>query len=542
MSKTYEENKELTNKLLLDMIKKYTDKKLSIESGSIINNEIIKEISQNKIIEEVNLGSFKDEYILKEEDYLILKNSIKKIITDGVEDKLKYNFDEIIDFNRKKPLISHLNYEDLQKDKLRIGGTIKEKDLVYLKYIGDNTTLDITENVNIFDIVKKLESCNKKNNIIYDLPSNKEEFNKKLIQENIDYQNLYIRIRHDTYSLKEYLEYEKMLYSFVEPAQKLSPFEKYIYAYDIVKKFKKYKKNKKDKMKSRRLYDILDNNYMVCVGYSRMLGDLLNKLEIENIEHSIDVGLKPYKALAQLKNKYKDEWNKLSNIEKQNLINSQKNYIPETTSGHSRRLIHLVDEKYNINGLYFSDPTWDNNLKENSYNHLLMTSEEVLTSSNKFKFENDSSELLYIRNVEEFNNKLNIILNRRNKSTNEKNNNKLEEEMCKIVNNLTQTIKNIDKNFYKKMQEKYEFLDKSNFKIDNIYNISNEITDYLYDVANYITNNINNPVNGKTILEAVKNVYNNVYVGGIDKQYLSEIQEYNSKIAENEFQSNKFKI
>lgn len=43
--KWYEENKELTNKLLLDMIKKYTDKRLSIESGSIINNEIIKEIS-----------------------------------------------------------------------------------------------------------------------------------------------------------------------------------------------------------------------------------------------------------------------------------------------------------------------------------------------------------------------------------------------------------------------------------------------------------------------------------------------------------------
>lgn len=483
-----------------------------------------------------------DEYILKEEDYLILKNSIKKIITNGVEDKLKYNFDEIIDFNRKKPLISYLNYENLQKDKLYIRGTIKEKELAYLNYIGDNTTLDISQNVNIFDIVKKLESCNKKNDIIYDLPSNKEEFNKKLIQENINYQNLYIRIGFDTYSLKEYLEYEKMLYSFVEPAQKLSPFEKYIYAYDIVKKFKKYKENKKDKMKSRRLYDILDNNYMVCVGYSKMLGDLLNKLEIENIEHSIDVGLKPYKALAQLKKKYKDEWNKLSNIEKQNLINTQKNYIPETTSGHSRRLIHLVDEKYNINGLYFSDPTWDNNLKENSYNHLLMTSEEVLTSSNKFKFKNDSSELLYISNVEEFNNKLNIILNRRNKSTNEKNNNKLEEEMCKIVNNLTQTIKIIDKNFYKKMQEKYEFLDKSYFKIDNIYNISNEITDYLYDVANYITKNINNPVSGKTILEAVKNVYNNVYVGGIDKQYLSEIQEYNSKIAENEFQSNKFKI
>ena len=98
--------------------------------------------------------------------------------------------------------MSYLNYEDLQKDKLCIRGTIKEKKLVYLKYIGDNTTLDITENVNIFDIVKKLESCNKKNNIIYDLPSNKEEFNKKLIQENINYQNLYIRIRYDTYSLK----------------------------------------------------------------------------------------------------------------------------------------------------------------------------------------------------------------------------------------------------------------------------------------------------------------------------------------------------
>ena len=73
-------------------------------------------------------------------------------------------------------------------------------------------------------------------------------------------------------------------------------------------------------MKARRVYDILNNNYMVCVGYSEFLGDLLEKLGIENIEFSVEVGLQPYKAQGQLKNKYGDKWKNMDKQEKYELI------------------------------------------------------------------------------------------------------------------------------------------------------------------------------------------------------------------------------
>ena len=46
------------------------------------------------------------------------------------------------------------------------------------------------------------------------------------------------------------------------------------------KKYKEYKENNDKKEQSRNLYDILDGEYMVCVGYATLLGDLLNKLGI----------------------------------------------------------------------------------------------------------------------------------------------------------------------------------------------------------------------------------------------------------------------
>ena len=38
-----------------------------------------------------------------------------------------------------------------------------------------------------------------------------------------------------------------------------SPFEKYIYAYNITKRFKEYKENDEDRTKARNIYDILFN-------------------------------------------------------------------------------------------------------------------------------------------------------------------------------------------------------------------------------------------------------------------------------------------
>lgn len=65
--------------------------------------------------------------------------------------------------------------------------------------------------------------------------------------------------------------------------------------------------------------------------------------------------------------------------------------------------------------------------------------------------------------------------------------------------------------------------------------------DYLFDIATYISSNVNNQVNGKTILEAVKNVYDTIYVGGFSQEQMDSIQTYNSELAERNFDVNKFK-
>jgi len=50
-----------------------------------------------------------------------------------------------------------------------------------------------------------------------------------------------------------------------------------------------YKENEFNKKESRRLYSILINKYMVCVVFSRLFGDLLNKMGIENNDLSISI-------------------------------------------------------------------------------------------------------------------------------------------------------------------------------------------------------------------------------------------------------------
>ena len=531
-----EENQELLNKILIYIIQNYKEKKLFIVSGSLINDEVIKTISQNKNIEEVSFGNIFDPYTLKENDYITLKATIKKIESSDVEEKLKNNFDEIIDYNRNKKLIGYNSYEELQQDEISITNPVKEEELEYVKYIGDKSKIEVYKDANIIDIIEKLRSFGKNNVITYNLNNNnKQQFNEELFKRNIPYENVFIKIGLRTYKLEEYVEYEKMLYSFIEPAKNLSPFEKYIYAYDIVKRFKKYKENNKDKMKARNLYDILKNNYMVCVGFSKMLGDLLDKLGIENMELHADVGLQPYKASTQLKKKYKEKWDEMDQQEKNKLIDEQKNYIPDSWVGHSRRIVHIVDEKYGINGIYFSDPTWDNDLENNLYNHLLMTSDEVLTSRKKIKFERESYELLYSTSIKEFNEKLNVILNR----TKITEYTTYESELKIILRNLMSTIKLIDKDFYNKIYKKYKSIDSFSYEIKNIHNLPEETVEFLYEVANYIVNNNNKQVVGSTILKAVKNVYDNVYVNGMTEEELEKIKQKNSESAE--FRENKFK-
>lgn len=160
-------------------------------------------------------------------------------------------------------------------------------------------------------------------------------------------------------SLNEMKELNSKLDSMVAEIKNssLSPYEKYIAAYNIVKSFKKYKLYLDNKGidqlvsdQSRNPYLVLINQYIVCAGYSSLLHLLLKKLNIPSHEWIIGVSDKS-EAVAEGSLKDND--------------------------AHARLYVNIVDDKYGINGYYMCDPTFDNVDKEISdlygYKYLSMS-------------------------------------------------------------------------------------------------------------------------------------------------------------------------
>lgn len=96
----------------------------------------------------------------------------------------------------------------------------------------------------------------------------------------------------------------------------LSPLEKIIYVYDMVKK-REYKECYEDLHNSRDVDKVLVGNKIVCTGYSNLFNAILRSLGINALP----------------------------------VISSQVK--------HQRSLVYISDSKYNIDGVYVFDPTWD---------------------------------------------------------------------------------------------------------------------------------------------------------------------------------------
>ncbi len=473
----YLKNKEQVEELLTKIISSTQEKSFVIDSNALITKNILKSISSNPNLEEIELARYAQEnYLLTEEDYNILKQSnLKKIKTSGVSEELKDNFDSLISYNVDRFLISYNKYSDLSKEQIYLNEKITKEEIENLKYLTNNKTKIIIEEENIEDaivITTRLKELGKENHVVIDI-NNKELVTPKILS-NTNYLNGYtdIRIGLDIIPIKEYLRLEKILYQMVEPACNLSPFERYIYAYNVVKQYKQYKENEKNKSASRELYAILENEYMVCVGYSHMLEDLLNKSGIKSIYRSMGVD---------------DSYDK----------KDEKEVVKINWNGHARRLVYINDPKYGIDGFYVADPTWDNDLKNDLYNHLLLTNEEE-TETKRYNFlptsvSSSSIELMNIQSIEEFYQKINFYLDR-NPESNLKN----------LISNSIDEIRKLDNNFIKKLEEKYP-------EIQDFFNLWPNEKEILYEIGEYLLTKVNKPVSGQTIMSAVSEVYQKAY-------------------------------
>lgn len=473
----YLKNKEQVEELLTKIISSTQEKSFVIDSNALITKNILKSISSNPNLEEIELARYAQEnYLLTEEDYNILKQSnLKKIKTSGVSEELKDNFDSLISYNVDRFLISYNKYSDLSKEQIYLNEKITKEEIENLKYLTNNKTKIIIEEENIEDaivITTRLKELGKENHVVIDI-NNKELVTPKILS-NTNYLNEYtdIRIGLDIIPIKEYLRLEKILYQMVEPACNLSPFERYIYAYNVVKQYKQYKENEKNKSASRELYAILENEYMVCVGYSHMLEDLLNKSGIKSIYRSMGVD---------------DSYDK----------KDEKEVVKINWNGHARRFVYINDPKYGIDGFYVADPTWDNDLKNDLYNHLLLTNEEE-TETKRYNFlptsvSSSSIELMNIQSIEEFYQKINFYLDR-NPESNLKN----------LISNSIDDIRKLDNNFMKKLEEKYP-------EIQDFFNPWPNEKEILYEIGEYLLTKVNKPVSGQTIMSAVSEVYQKAY-------------------------------
>lgn len=318
------------------------------ELNKIFSNNpyIIKECLDNGILSIDNLDLFNlnsigmsYEEMLNFEIYII--NHAKKNGINNNEIINKWE-NEILSSNKKDKVFSSNFYV----------GNIKDNSL--LSYPNDVKEI-FFENNDIDSINLLIDRVKASNNniekIVIDLPD--KLYSKEELQSIKDKNLIVFGSEKDLtrISAEEMIKIEDTLDLFVSDIKKsdLSPFERYIAVYNIVKSFKKYKFYNDDHFKdhdyadqSRNVYLIMQNDYIVCVGYAKLLETLLKRVGINSIT-----------------------WDVITNSD---LI------------GHERNYINIVDPKYDINGYYMCDATWDNvqlEMMTNGYVHLHMTTNEA---------------------------------------------------------------------------------------------------------------------------------------------------------------------
>ena len=476
-------------KLIIHIINNFKGEKFNLAKKGLLTDFVINALCNNEHIKEVTIEKYSDNpYILTTNVYKKFKSFNKKINTSDVCDELKEVFDETIIHNMNKSLIGYYNYNFLQNaNMIHINQKLTDEELKNIKYINKNAEIvfNINDNYEYIFYIINLIKQNKTNNKYTIVINNKEIFNKFILNNNVETNNIDVEVPTlDKVSLNDYLKFEKILYKMIEPANNFSNFEKYIYAYNITKHFKTYKENDTEKNKSRNLYEILNNEYMVCVGYKNLLGDLLNKLGIKSIDLSVSVDT---------------SYDKVDHNDY--IVND---ITPVNRNGHARRYVNLIDEKYGINGFYIADPTWDNDLENDYYNHMLLTDRES-TQTSRYEWNNIMS-IFDINNIDEY---LEIIKREFQ--------NKDYKEFCSYLKEIIKVIEKLDKKFYSELLNKNNYIDKY------INEWPDDVTSLVNDLGNYIVIHVNKPLTGETLFKGIKKIYLNSY--GYNEENVMDILE-----------------
>ena len=260
------------------------------------------------------------------------------------KDKVKFILNlpfELIDLNEKQYYL----LDDItvyESNKINVDNKILDKNIKAILYRIKNTFFKNTNinDINVNFIINDDDAINEKD--IYDFIKENKNLNidfgvsnyKRLIDNLKDgeYPYLKINFKNSDKSIP-YAEFHKMFLMLNRIIQfinhyNLSPLEKVLLVYDIVKS-NKYKRESQNEGhgKSRNLNEIINGDKIVCVGFSNLMDFLLTNLGFRS---------------------------KITVLKYEN-----------SKIGHQRNCIYLKDTKYNIDGVFFLDATWDSKKSEN---------------------------------------------------------------------------------------------------------------------------------------------------------------------------------
>lgn len=341
-----------------------------------------------------------------------------------------------------------------------------------------------------YNIISKLRGNGQENEVVI-LIENRRNFIKSKVYKS-DFKNIKINgIDYITYKLEDLKEEEKMLNLMVQDIKNsnFSPLEKYIAVYNIVKKFKEYKENKDDKNASRKINLLLNNEYMVCVGYAKLLEELLYRVGINSYHYSVSTDVS-----------YDDGFT----VEEKSV----------DLSGHARLIVNINDPKYDINGLYVADPTWDNDLKKDYYNYALMSFDKTALSDRYFRLSNEDL-LINVNSMEEFIKNVNFLIDReKNEDINMAiyNDEKQAEFSAYkfVVEVIKKLLSSLNKEIYKELKNKYPYIEDLN-RIKEDGNRFNYLNDFLTEVGYFFVENHGKDVSLETIIDAASEVNKSVF-------------------------------
>lgn len=283
-----------------------------------------------------------------------MNNRIRIIINPDIE---KTSFELLDDYNNNYILEISLN------PKTNYDEIIIDNEIFKTKNIDKENFLNNIDYISFAFFNKYFEYVNKeKINMAVNnyLLMNKETFqNKRIVLPKIyqwnsnikelkekykNYNNILVNVEGniEPITLEEFEKSQKIFNSIVDIIKQnnYSPLEATIFIYDFVRSYH-YQEQKKDEsiFKSRDISKILLENKIVCTGYANLTRILLQELNISS-------------KIYRLKD-------------------------------HDLIMIYLKDKKYNINGIYLSDPTAESYKKSDNYlyhySYCLKTRDKMLS-------------------------------------------------------------------------------------------------------------------------------------------------------------------